>query len=127
VPAKTGLIRCPRQKPFTLASRAAVLACIIGDGAFEATLCRPRDSWARPAILPLNTLRDTGMMQRGLRTIAFICVATLILLNAGCATFDWLMDAEQRKNEWLRETFFGGGSYQANYFAPESAMPFNGP
>jgi hypothetical protein len=46
-------------------------------------------------------------MRRTLRAIVLIGVAGLTLVNAGCATLDWLMDVEQRKNQWLRETFFG--------------------
>jgi hypothetical protein len=53
------------------------------------------------------------MMRRGLRAIAWIAVAGMVFANSGCATFDWLMEAEQRKNQWLRETFFGGGSQAA--------------
>jgi hypothetical protein len=31
----------------------------------------------------------------------------MIFLNSGCGTLQWLWDAEQRKNQWLKETFFG--------------------
>jgi hypothetical protein len=46
-------------------------------------------------------------MPRGIRSIALVCVAGLCLLNCGCATLEWLWDVEQRKNQWLRETFLG--------------------
>ena len=66
-------------------------------------------------------------MRRPFRTIALIAAAALVIANSGCASFDWLMDAEQRKNEWLRETFLGGGrseSYQS-YYGPayDSGVP----
>ncbi len=47
-------------------------------------------------------------MRPSLQKLALITFAALTFMNSGCAGFDWLMDAEQRKNEWLRETFLGG-------------------
>jgi hypothetical protein len=72
---------------------------------------------ARPCHAQATSLEKYAMRQL-LRTFALISVAALVIANSGCASFDWLMDAEQRKNEWLRETFFGGGGgqfYQSNY------------
>ncbi len=46
-------------------------------------------------------------MRRALRPVALLLIAVFAFVSCGCATFDWLMDAERRKNEWLRETFFG--------------------
>jgi len=46
-------------------------------------------------------------MRRGLRAIAPIAIAGLLFAISGCATLEWLGEAEQKKNQWLRETFFG--------------------
>jgi hypothetical protein len=59
-------------------------------------------------------------MRRSLQKLALLTFAALTLMNSGCATFDWLMDAEQRKNEWLRETFFGGGGGYQSFYGPTS-------